>query len=225
MLMIAHHAGGVEPAFLPGDFRMTRRSLLGWSAVMVSVFAVAVVFAGDAPMVKCPVMGEPANLALSTATDDGPVFFCCKGCIKKFEADPAKYASAVADQRKALADRAKVQVKCPVEGNPADDKITAEVGGQKLSFCSKECIEKYKTDAAEFKKGLANAYTYQTKCPVMDETVNGKSFTTLATGETIYYCCKGCDKKLQADPAKYAPKLAEQGVVINPDKLKPSKGG
>ena len=46
----------------------------------------------------CPVMDEEANLARSIATDDGPVFFCCKGCIPKYEANPAKYAPKLAEQ-------------------------------------------------------------------------------------------------------------------------------
>jgi YHS domain-containing protein len=37
-------------------------------------------------------------------TDDGPVYFCCKGCAAKYKANPAKYAEKVAAQRKFLAE-------------------------------------------------------------------------------------------------------------------------
>ena len=67
---------------------------------------------------KCPVMDEPINLAVTVATDDGPVFFCCKDCISKYKGKPAKYAAKVAAQRRALADRPKIQATCPVSKEP-----------------------------------------------------------------------------------------------------------
>ena len=61
---------------------------------------------------NCPVMGEPIDFTVSTATDDGPVFFCCDGCIKKYNKNPEKYAENTAAQRAALKDRPKIQVAC-----------------------------------------------------------------------------------------------------------------
>ena len=54
---------------------------------------------------KCPVMDEPIDSAVSIKTEEGPVYFCCKGCINKYKANPAKYAEQVALQRRALADQ------------------------------------------------------------------------------------------------------------------------
>lgn len=54
---------------------------------------------------NCPVMDQPIDFAISVRTADGPVYFCCKGCIAKYQANPAKYAEKVAAQRKALANR------------------------------------------------------------------------------------------------------------------------
>jgi len=31
----------------------------------------------------CPVMGEAVDFNVKTMTDQGPVYFCCEGCIKK----------------------------------------------------------------------------------------------------------------------------------------------
>ena len=56
------------------------------------------------------------------------------------------------------------------------------------------------------------------------EPIDPKSSSLLATGQTVYYCCKGCDKKFLANPAKYAPKLAAQGVTINVEKLTKAGG-
>jgi YHS domain-containing protein len=80
-------------------------------------------------------------------------------------------------------------------------------------------MAKYEGDPIKYASALANSYTYQTKCPVMGEDIDPKSFATLANGTKIYFCCKGCDKKLFADPAKYAPKLAAQGITFDPKGL------
>ncbi len=176
-------------------------------------------------MPDCPVMGEPIDFAVSTATDDGPAFFCCNGCVKKYIANPSKYAAKVAAQRKALAGRPKVQVSCPVTGEPVDQKVVVEHNGGKVNFCCKGCAKKFQAEPGKFKASLANSYTYQTKCPVMDEEIDPKSSTTLASGLKIYYCCKGCDKKFLTDPAKYVSKLVAQGFQLSTADIKPEEEG
>ncbi len=164
---------------------------------------------------KCPIMDEPANLALGVATDDGPVYFCCEGCIPKYQKDPGKYAAKVAAQRRALADRAKVQVTCPVSKEPVDQKVFVESNGKKVYFCCKGCAGKYQGNPAKYAAALAGSYSYQTTCAVMGGQINPQVSTTLSTGETIYYCCPGCDKPLRNDPAKYNKNLAAQGILVN----------
>ncbi len=180
-------------------------------------------FASVSPM--CPVMDEPINVCWSTPTEGGPVYFCCKGCIEKYTADPAKYAAKVQKQREALAKLDKVQVRCPVSGEPVDRKVSIEHGGRQVFFCCPDCIGKYEKEPAKYAAALANSYSYQTKCPVMGGKINPKSFTVLPTGETIYYCCDGCDAKLKADPAKYNANLLAQGIKIDWDKVKAGQGG
>ncbi len=179
--------------------------------------------AAPAALPKCPIANEPINLASKLKTDDGPVFFCCDGCISRYQKNPAKFASVVADQRKALAKRAKIQVICPVSGNPVSDDIFVESDGQKVHFCCKDCLKKYKNNPSDYSAALANSYTYQTMCPVMDEEINPSVFTTTAKGENIYFCCKGCDKKFVKNSGKYAPKLVSQGYTFEPRDLVPSK--
>ncbi len=41
---------------------------------------------------NCPVMGETISFDVKADTTDGPVYFCCKMCIKKYGKDPSKYA-------------------------------------------------------------------------------------------------------------------------------------
>jgi YHS domain-containing protein len=176
-----------------------------------------------AALPHCPVMDdEPIDFASSAPSDEGPVYFCCRDCIPKYQSDPAKYAAKVAAQRKALAARPKVQVSCPVSKDPVDREVFAENGGQKVFFCSKACADKYKAEPGKYAAGLANSYTYQTTCPVMGKEIDPKAFTTTAGGARIYYCCKGCDKKLLAEPAKYLPKMVAQGFHFEAKDLPPA---
>ncbi|GMU84502.1 MAG: hypothetical protein AMXMBFR47_43710 [Planctomycetota bacterium] len=167
----------------------------------------------------CPVMGEAVDFHVKTMTVDGPVYFCCDMCIPKFKKDPAKYAEKLATQRAALAKLDRVQVSCPVDAKSVDGKLTAEVGGHKIAFCSKDCQAKYAEHPGAFKAKLADSYTYQTRCPISGEQIQPNVFTDLGTGQRIYFCCASCGDKLLKDPAKYAPKLAEQGVKIDPKKV------
>lgn len=187
---------------------------------LVLFCATNVVTAGDDALPQCPVMGEDINLSVSTPTEDGPVYFCCKGCVKKYTANPTKYAKATATQRDAFAKRKKIQVTCPVMGEPVDAKVFAEHNGEKVLFCCKGCVKKFAADPAKYKSALANSYTYQTECPVMGETIDPTSFAVMPTGETVYYCCNGCDGKFKKNPEKYTAKLASQGLFIDAAKLK-----
>ena len=168
----------------------------------------------------CPVMDKPIDFGISVMTDDGPVYFCCKGCPDKYKADPKKYAEKVAAQRKALAAMPKVQVTCPVSGKPVDKKVFIEKDGKKIYFCCKECPPQYEKDPAKFAGKLAASYAYQTKCPVTGEGISPGAFATLDNGMKIYFCCGGCISKFEKDLAKYAPKLKEQGITIDPAKAK-----
>jgi len=48
----------------------------------------------------------------------------------------------------------------------------------------------------------------KTKCPVSGEefTVEATSQKVEHDGKTYYFCCGGCKKKFEADPAKYTKK-------------------
>ncbi|MBN2561830.1 MAG: hypothetical protein JXQ75_12965 [Phycisphaerae bacterium] len=168
----------------------------------------------------CPVTGEPIDFNVKTMTDEGPVYFCCEGCIKEYEKDPAKYAKKTETQRAALKKMERVQVTCPVTGNPIDGKTFAMIDGRGVSFCCEDCVGKYQQDPAKYRAKLEASYTYQVRCPVMGGKIDPKSYTDLPTGERVYLCCPGCESKLLTDPEKYAPSLAKQGVNIDVKKLK-----
>jgi YHS domain-containing protein len=175
--------------------------------------------AKDVKLPTCPVSGEAVDFTVKTMTADGPVYFCCPDCIKPFEAEPAKYAEKVAAQRAMLKKMERIQVTCPVMGEPIDGKTFATVGGEKIAFCCPNCVASYEKEPAKYKAKLEASYTYQTKCPVTGEKINPLRFVDLPAGQRIYLCCPACGPKLLKEPVKYAPQLAAQGIKIDVKKL------
>ena len=105
---------------------------------------------------------------------DKPIYLCCKGCIKKIQAEPAKYLAMIYGNG------------TQSSGQPAATttaKITVSTSTQ--------------ADAA--------AIAAQKTCPVMDEPLGGMGIPikVMVGDKPIYLCCKGCIKKIQAEPAKY----------------------
>lgn len=173
---------------------------------------------------KCPVTGEPIDVSVSISSNDGPVFFSTKDSIEKYQADPSKFADAVVAQRKALADKPKVQVRCPVmAAKSADAKFSFDVEGKKVLFCCNGCPTRYRKDPAQYATALANAYTYQTKCPVTGTEVVGRNSAKLISGQTIYFATPEAKKSFLETPDKYVAALAEQGVKLDPAQAKEEK--
>ena len=63
-------------------------------AVVVSLAAPGTAFAK--PQEKCPVMGGAIDPSVYADYEGQRVYFCCKGCVAKFKADPAKYLAKLA---------------------------------------------------------------------------------------------------------------------------------
>ena len=125
----------------------------------------------------CPVMDEPLGgmgTPIKVMVGDKPIYLCCKGCIKKIQAEPAKYLAMVygngtqASAQPAATTTAKITVSTSTQAD------TAAIAAQKT-------------------------------CPVMDEPLGGMGtpIKVMVGDKPIYLCCKGCIKKIQAEPAKY----------------------
>ncbi|WP_425399188.1 hypothetical protein [Aeoliella sp.] len=134
----------------------------------------------------CPVMDEALGgmgTPIKVMIGDKPIFLCCKGCIKKIQAEPAKYLAMVyGDQtQQSNLEAAGEQVR------PKVFKVTAAdapyVAAQKKCPVMDEPLD-----------GMGGPYR-----------VN-------ANGKAIYICCPGCAKKIVAQPQKYLDVLARQGV-------------
>jgi len=66
------------------------------------------------------------------------------------------------------------------------------------------------TDSA---KAEPRQYKAQTLCPVMKNPIDSAAYTDIQ-GQRIYHCCRGCEKKLRANPDKYFEEAAKDGVVF-----------
>ena len=54
----------------------------------------------------------------------------------------------------------------------------------------------------------------QAMCPIMDGKVNKKIFADYE-GKRVYFCCAGCIKTFQKDPAKYIKDMESKGIVLD----------
>lgn len=170
---------------------------------------------------SCFVMGSPIVFNVKADTADGPVYFCCAGCIAPFEKDPAKFTEQVAAQRAAVAKLPRVQTACPISGQPlGKDAPSVDHKGQKVSFCCDGCKGKFSADAGKYEAKLADAYTFQTKCPISGNPIDPSANVELVNGAKIYACCGDCVTKIAASPSSFAKPLKAQGYAYKKDELK-----
>ena len=117
----------------------------------------------------CPVMDEPLGsmgVPWKIPVGDRAVFVCCRGCIKRVVADPAKYIALLP----------------PPPATRATDADAAAIAAQK-------------------------------NCPVMDEPLGsmGVPWKVPVAGGAVFVCCKGCIKRVRAEPAKYLAAARQAG--------------
>ncbi|MEZ6080181.1 MAG: hypothetical protein R3C56_32290 [Pirellulaceae bacterium] len=149
--------------------------------------------AADAALIakqrKCPVMDESLGsmgTPIKVMVGDKPIYLCCKGCVKKIQAEPAKYLALVYG-----------------EGAGSGGVGSVPMGTEQV----REGI--FRLSAAD-----APFVAAQKRCPVMDEPLDamGGPYKVDADGKAIYICCPGCAKKIAAEPQKYLAVLESQGV-------------
>jgi YHS domain-containing protein len=146
----------------------------------------------------CRVSGKPIDKDVFIEYEGQKVYFCCKGCPPKFKATPNKYLPALYKQIYPQT----VQVKCPVMGEPIDPKVFTDYKGQRVYFCCKDCVPKFKANPQKYLKKLPEVSTTQVHCPVSGKPIDPEVSAEVG-GKTVYFCCKMCKPKYEADPSKY----------------------
>lgn len=101
-------------------------------------------------------------------------------------------------------------VTCPVMDGKVSGKNHVVYNNVQYELCCKSCEKTFLKDPAKYLAKLPNdgkiVEAGNTTCPVMGGNVNTNVFTVY-NGQKIYFCCPGCDKTFNADPAKYLKKL------------------
>lgn len=170
-------------------------------------------------LTTCPVsgeklggMGEPVIKEINGRE----VRFCCKGCIAKYEADPAKY-EAKTDAQIVEAEKADYPMDtCVVSGEKLGgmgEPVDYVHGNRLVRFCCKGCIGKFKADPAKYLATLDAAVVEKqrasysmTTCPVSGEELGDGAVDMVIANRLVRLCCKGCANKVAQDPAKYLAK-------------------
>lgn len=133
----------------------------------------------------CPVSGKPLGSMgepVKVMVGDKPIYLCCKGCVKKVQAQPAEYLA-----RASSGDS-------PAAGTPRGEEVRPGV---------------FKVSAADAPFIAAQKLCPVMDEPL--DSMGGP-FQVDADGKAIYICCPGCAKKIVAEPQKYLAALQAQGV-------------
>ncbi len=134
----------------------------------------------------CPVMDEQLGgmgTPIKVLVGSKPIYLCCKGCIKKVEAAPAKYLAMV-------------------YGESPDSSVA---GG------TEQVREGIFKGTEEDKPFIAAQKKCPVMDEPLDAM--GGPYKVHAGGKAIYICCPGCAKLIAEQPQKWLDKLAEQGVT------------
>ncbi len=142
-------------------------------------------------------------------------------------------ASVPASEQQLAAAAIARQKICPVSGKPLGsmgDPVAVDVNGQRLFVCCAGCVNAVKANPAKYASGRpeitvtsateadAALIAQQKVCPVMDEPLGGMGnpIKVMVGDKPIFLCCKGCIKKIQAEPAKYLAMVYGNDAVAEP---------
>jgi hypothetical protein len=167
----------------------------------------------------CPISGKALDSdAVVKTYDGGEVRFCCNGCVSKFEKDQeaqqAKIDAAVIKQQKAHYPL----TTCVVGGGEMKEGKAVDVvyKNRHVRLCCANCEDALKADPATFLSKIDEAVVEQqsesyplTTCPVSGEALDsmGGPVNIVVANRLVQVCCKGCTKKVKADPAAMLSKL------------------
>ncbi|MEC7695643.1 MAG: hypothetical protein VYA11_00945 [Planctomycetota bacterium] len=119
--------------------------------VLLLGFVSAVCAADTDQGMICPVSGQKAT-KVSAEYHGGEVYFCCKNCLKAFQADSKKF-SVKANEQLIKTGQAS-QEKCPISGGKMKQGTALDVDGIPVAFCCKNCRKKVDEATGDAKLAL-----------------------------------------------------------------------
>ena len=172
---------------------------------------------------KDPVCGmtvDPAKAAASCEHEGVAYYFCSKGCLGKFRANPAQYLAKAAAAAHASGNTATDPV-CGMKVDPQSARASADHNGTTYYFCCPGCRDKFQADPGKYLSKASPAATAapaHAKDPVCGMSVDPQKAraSLVHDGVTYYFCCPGCRDKFQADPAKYLQKKEQAPAPAGP---------
>ena len=172
------------------------------------------------PLTTCVVSGEAlggGTMAPIDIVHEGRlVSFCCKGCTKDFNKDPAAYLAKI-DAAVVAAQKAAYPLStCPVSGEALDEHPIQMVYGTRLvELCCAGCKKDFAKTPGKFMQAVDAAYiealskTYPlTTCPISGEPLGDKPVKTLHGVQLVEFCCNKCVREFEKNPAPVLEKLA-----------------
>ena len=174
------------------------------------------------PLTTCVVSGEEFTAespAFSFVISERLVRTCCEDCAAKVKKDPARYIAkldqAVIEQQGPLYPF----TTCMVSGEALDSMgkpIELVYNSRLVRLCCKGCVKSFKKspdkflakiDAAMMAKQL-ESYPFET-CIVSGEglDVMGEPIDRMYGTTLVRFCCKGCIKEFEKDPAPFLAKI------------------
>ena len=128
-----------------------KRLLVSTLPVLLLGFVSAVCVADTDKGMICPVSGKKAT-KVSIEYHGGEVYFCCKNCLKAFQADSKKFAVKANEQLIKTGQAS--QEKCPISGGKMKQGTALDVNGIPVAFCCKNCRKKVDKATGDAKLAL-----------------------------------------------------------------------
>lgn len=157
----------------------------------------------------CPVMGNPIDEEVFVTHEGRKVYFCCKGCDRKFLDEPAAYLPSLYEQIFPQ----NIQVSCPIMGGAVNPEVFVEHDGRKVYFCCKGCDTRFEADPDRYLKQWAEVSTEQVHCPLTGRTIDPRHRIEFG-GKTIYFCSETCGPRFKADFRKYLNQLRPDAGLL-----------
>jgi len=157
-----------------------------------------------------PVCGMTVNLekaAGSTEFADKKYYFCSKGCLQSFEAEPRNYVQPQRAFEPMASSSSSLDPVCGITVNPEKAAGSTEFADKKYYFCSKSCLQRFEAEPQKYAQPRPAA-SLDPVCGMTVDSEEAAGWTEFA-GKKYYFCSQGCLLKFEADPARY---LEAQGA-------------
>ena len=174
------------------------------------------------PLATCPVsgmvlgkMGPPIVMV----HEGREVRFCSPACVKRFQAEPAKYLAQI-DQKIIEQQMARYPMTtCPVSGEALGEMgepANLVYNNRLVRFCCKMCPRTFKKSPAEYLAKLDEAVIKQQKssyplatCLVSGQKLGGmgEPVDYVVADHLVRFCCPACIGAFYKNPAEYLAKL------------------